>query len=195
MPEVQVLPGLPVNEDLFDAAVRGLADFAPDDAITWEDFTSEDRWLLVPRPDGLAYKAELLVRREESRTVKVNLWLGPDRRGGEQPRPHNHPWEFTAHVLRGGYTEERYELVDGELVTETRVHEAGGTNHVPLSTFHEVTRIAAPGGTLTLMVCGAGRKGAWGYIDPETGRTEPHQPDPSFRQHLAALNPRMGRPH
>ncbi|MDQ0604285.1 hypothetical protein QF037_008630 [Streptomyces canus] len=191
MQTVQVVPGLIVDEELFDATVHGLEQYAPSESLTWEDFTSEDRWLLVPDPDGLGYKAELVLRREEDRTVKVNLWMAPDLRDGAKPQPHNHPWEFTAHILAGGYTEQRYELVDGQVVTETRVHEAGGTNHMPLSSFHEVTHIQVPGRTLTLMVCGAGRQGAWEYLDPDTGEVEPNRPDPGFREGLAALNPRM----
>lgn len=191
MRTVRIVPGLTVDEELFDAAVDGLARFAPDESLTWEEFTSEDRWLLVPDSEGMGYKAESVLRRETGRTVKVNLWMAPDLRDGERPRPHNHPWEFTAHVLAGGYTEQRYELVDGRVVTETRTHEAGGTNTVPLSSYHEVTHIQAPGRTLTLMVCGAGRKGEWGYLDPATGELEPNQPEPGFRERLAALNPRL----
>lgn len=187
----RIVPGLTVDEELFDATVDGLARFAPDESLTWAEFTSEDRWLLVPDSDGVGYKAEAVLRREEGRTVKVNLWLAPDLRDGEESRPHNHPWEFTAHILAGGYTEQRYEVVDGQVVTETQVHAAGGANEVPLSTFHEVTDIQAPGRTLTLMVCGTGREGDWGYLDPATGEVEPNRPDPGFRERLIALNPRM----
>ncbi|MFF7446509.1 MULTISPECIES: hypothetical protein [unclassified Streptomyces] len=191
MRTVRVVPGLTVDEELFDATVDGLARFTPDESLTWAEFTSEDRWLLVPDSDGVGYKAEAVLRREEGRTVKVNLWMAPDLRDGEKSRPHNHPWEFTAHILAGGYTEQRYEVVDGQVVTETQVHMAGDTNEVPLSTFHEVTDIQAPGRTLTLMVCGAGREGDWGYLNPTTGELEPNRPDPGFRDRLIALNPRM----
>lgn len=68
---------------------------------------------------------------------------------------------------------------------------AGGSNELPLNVFDDVTRIHAPGATLTLMLCGAGRQEAWGYLDPETGRTYDNEPDPGFRDRLLALNPRM----
>ncbi|MET9779119.1 hypothetical protein ABZ023_33555 [Streptomyces sp. NPDC006367] len=191
MKPVEIVPGLVVDEQLFDAAVAGLAAHAQDERVTWGSFTDEQNWTLVPGPDGAGYKAEYLVRGEKERTVKINLWFSPDLRDGEAPKPHNHPWEFTAFILLGGYTENRYEVVDGRVEKTTQVHKAGEQNHLPLRTFHEVTQIAEPGRTLTLMVCGAGCKGAWGYIDPETGEFEENQPDPGFRTHLQALNPRL----
>lgn len=40
------------------------------------------------RPDGRGYKAELVLRREESRTRKINLWFAPGLRDGASPKPH-----------------------------------------------------------------------------------------------------------
>ncbi|EST27415.1 hypothetical protein [Streptomyces roseochromogenus] len=191
MKSVQIIPGLAVDEEMFNAAVTGLAEHLPDEHLTWDRFTSESNWTLIPDLDGVGYKAELLLRREAECTAKINLWLGPDLRDGAAPKPHNHPWEFTAFILLGGYTEQRYEVVDGQVTSTTQVHQAGGQNHLPLTTFHEVTAIAEPGRTLTLMVCGAGRKGEWGYIDPESGEFEANQPDPGFRARLVAINPRL----
>ncbi len=57
---------------------------------------------------------------------------------------------------------------------------------MPLDVYHEVTAIAEPGRTLTLMLCGAGRQGAWDYLDPETGRTYGSAADPGFRDRLVA---------
>lgn len=89
-----------------------------------------------------------------------------------------------AHVLSPGHL--------GELSEEwSAAREGGGQNHLSLDVFHEVTQIHSPGRTLTLMVCGAGRKGDWGNLNPETGAFEPNRPDPSFRDRLKALNPRM----
>lgn len=191
MEPVEIVPGLVVDEEMFDAAVRGLAARTPYERLTWGTFTDERHWTLIPDPQGSGYKAEYLVRRESERTVKINLWLGPDLRDGSAPRPHNHPWPFTAFILLGGYTEDRYEPVRGRVHRTTRVHEAGERNHLPLTAFHEVTHLSAPGRTLTLLVCGAGRTGAWGYLDPETGRFQENRPDPGFRAHLKALNPRL----
>jgi hypothetical protein len=159
--------------------------------ITWGDFIDQDNWFFVPDPDGVGYKAEYLVLRSEDRTVKINLWMKPDLRAGDAPMPHNHPWPFTAYVLMGGYTESRYEVVDGKVTTTTEEHRAGDKNHVPLDLFHEVTEIHDPGRTLTLMVCGRGNKGQWGYIDPNTGEFRPNQPDPTFLERAREINPRM----
>ena len=191
MKPVEIVPGLIVDEEMFDAGVAGLKAHAPDERLTWDSFTDEQNWTLVPDPDGSGYKAEYLVRREEERTVKINVWFSPDLRDGEAPKPHNHPWEFTAFILLGGYTEDRYEVVDGNVNKSTQEHKAGEQNHLPLTTFHEVTQISEPGRTLTLMVCGAGREGAWGYLDPVTGEFEENRSDPGFGRRLEDLNPRL----
>ncbi|MEU9197738.1 hypothetical protein [Streptomyces hundungensis] len=191
MARVEVVPGLAVDRHLYEAAVKGLKEHAPEESLTWEAFTSPASWTLVPDPDSRGYKGELVLRREEDRTRKINLWFAPDLRDGATPKPHNHPWQFTSHVLAGGYTEQRYMLREGRVVTEPQEHSAGGSNELPLDVFHEVTRIHEPGATLTLMLCGAGRQGAWGYLDPATGGTYDNEPDPTFRDRLLALNPRM----
>ena len=192
MESVQIVPGLVVDETMFRAAADSLASHAPEEHFTWERFTDENNWTLIPDPDSDGYKAEFLVQRTPGRMLKINVWFKPDLRDGQRPRPHNHPWEFTAFILMGGYTEQRYEVVDGKVKTTTQVHQAGEQNHLPLSTFHEVTEILSePGKTLTLMVCGEGRTGDWGYIDPETGEFEVNQPDLGFRARLEDLNPRL----
>lgn len=191
MSSVQVIPGLTVDQTMFHAAAAGLAAHAPGERLTWEMFTGANSWTLIPDPDGFGYKAECVLRREPTRTVKINLWMGPDLRDGQAPRPHNHPWEFTAHVLLGGYTEQRYELAGKAVKSTAETHLVGGQNHVPLSTFHEVTEIAEPGRTLTLMLCGEGTHGDWGYLDPETGKVTVNVADPGFQARLAQLNPRM----
>jgi hypothetical protein len=176
---------------MFRAAAKGLASHAPEEQFTWDRFIDENNWTFIPDPDSEGYKAEFLVQRTPGRTLKINVWFKPDLRDGQRPRPHNHPWEFTAFILLGGYTEDRYEVAGGKVNKTTQVHKAGEQNHLPPTTFHEVTQISEPGRTLTLMVCGAGRTGAWGYIDPETGEFEENQPDPDFRRRLEALNPRL----
>lgn len=191
MERIEIIPGLIVDEEMYQRAVRGLEQHAPSGKLTWEAFTDEHGWLLIPDPDGAGYKGELVVRREEDCTVKINLWMAPDLRAGAEPAPHNHPWEFRAHVLMGGYTEQRYQVLDGEVHAEARSHDAGGQNHVPLDVFHEVTHVHTPARTLTLMVCGQGRKGNWGYLDVDTGAFEENQADPTFKARLQTLNPRL----
>ncbi len=114
MHRAEVVPGLTVDRDLYETAVKGLREHAPDENLTWEAFTSPGSWTLVPDAQGRGYKGELVLRREESRTRKINLWFAPDLRDGQTPKPHNHPWGFTSHVLSGGYTEQRYALRDAE---------------------------------------------------------------------------------
>ncbi|KUN02094.1 hypothetical protein AQI95_28875 [Streptomyces yokosukanensis] len=193
MEKVHIIPGLTVDREMYESALAGLAEHAHEQTLTWARFTSEDAWTLVPDPDGFGYKAELVLRRSADVTIKVNLWRGPDLRDGERPTPHGHPWPFTAHVLLGGYDEQRYGLLDGKVSTTTMTHRAGGANHLPLHVFHEVTRIHEPGRTVTLMICGKGTKGDWGYLDPETGTITPNQDvsGPTFRQRMVAINPRM----
>lgn len=193
MERIEIIPGLIVDEEMHQHAVRGLAEHTPAEKLTWETFADENSWLLVPDPDGAGYKAELVLRRDKDHTVKINLWMSPDLRAGAEPQPHNHPWEFSAYVLMGGYTEQRYRVVDGAVRTETQEHERGGHNHVPLDVYHEVTKIHDPGKTLTLMVCGQGRKGEWGYLNLTSGKFEKNQPDPTFKERMVALNPRMAR--
>jgi hypothetical protein len=105
--------------------------------------------------------------------------------------PHGHPWDFTAYVLMGGYTEDRYQVVDGKVLTEKATHRAGDKNNVPIDLFHEVTEILEPGRTLTLMICGEGTQGQWGYINPETGEFRLNQSDPSFMERARLINPCM----
>lgn len=191
MERVEVIPGLIVDEEMHEHAARGLERHAPDERLTWEAFTDEHSWLLIPDPDGAGYKGELVVHRREDRTIKINLWMAPDLRAGASPAPHNHPWAFRAHVLMGGYTEQRYQVLDGRVHAETRSHMASGENDVPLDVFHEVTHIHAPARTLTLMVCGEGRTGNWDYLDVATGTFEENPADPTFKARLLALNPRL----
>lgn len=189
----EVLAGLVVDEAVFGSVIEGLSTHAP--AVqppAWDAFTDEYRWTLVPDAEGAGYKAEFLVHHSPGATVKVNVWMAPDLRRGEEPMPHGHPWPFTAHLLMGGYTEQRYRLTDGSVDAHTVTHRQGGANHLPVSVFHEVTDVHEPGRTVSLMVCGAGRSGLWGYLDPQTGRVTPPRPDPAFQERLKALNPRLG---
>lgn len=94
MERVEVIPGLIVDEEMYERAVRGLEQHAPGEKLTWEAFTDEHSWLLVPDPDGAGYKGELVVRREEDCTIKINLWMAPDLRAGAEPAPITTPGSF-----------------------------------------------------------------------------------------------------
>uniref|UniRef100_UPI003F4977B7 hypothetical protein n=1 Tax=Amycolatopsis sp. CA-096443 TaxID=3239919 RepID=UPI003F4977B7 len=85
------------------------------------------------------------------------------------------------------------DLVDGQPPVRAQLgieHRAGGRNDVPRSVYHEVTEIHEPGRTLSLMVCGRGERGAWGYLDT-TGLHTPTAPDPDFKAKLRQLNPHL----
>jgi hypothetical protein len=188
-----IVPGLVVTEVMFEAAADALAAHVPDFApLTWERFTNPSRWTRVPAVDGSAYKAELTLLRSPDRTLKLNLWSLPDRRGGQRPMPHNHPWSFRSVIVLGGYTEDRYMApVDGGAPPAQREleHRSPTVNELGRGDYHEVTEIHDPHNTLTLMICGPGRTGQWGYLDTSTGDYVPAPSDPHFRAKLRHLNP------
>jgi len=192
MTTARIAPGLVLDDVLFDAAQAGVAAHVPGLApLTWARFTSPGDWTLVPDDRGDGYKAELVLINTRESTAKVNLWFAADLRGGQQSTPHSHPWAFDAHVLLGGYSEDRYTpSADGAVRCEPGVeHLAGGVNSVPREVYHEVTEIHESGRTLTLMVCGRGDRGSWGYLDLATGLHRAAEPDPGFGERLRALNP------
>lgn len=215
MKKVKVTPELILDEDMYGLALEALGLYAPDRAagFTWEWFTARKSWMLIPdveHPNDPWYKAECGVQNgpPHIQTIKLNVWRSADLRRDGVPMPHSHPWnEFTGHVLMGGYEEDRYEVVQKALlagsprkqhsvgvgsVTNDVRHQAGDHNLLPLTTFHEVTKVLEPGRTLSLMDCGPGRKEGWGYLDPETGLYTPHEDspiDPRFMQLLRDRNP------
>ncbi|QIZ37835.1 hypothetical protein [Saccharopolyspora sp. ASAGF58] len=193
MSTVEVLPGLVLDETIYGATADGMATYAPGIlALTWEQFVAPDNWLLVPDDQGHLSKAELTVVKTAEQTVKVNVWFRSDLRGGDKPMPHDHPWKtFTGHVLLAGYDEDRW-WVDtrGDVRADLGVrHASPAANTVDRGTYHEVTAIHEPGRTVSLMVCGPGERGRWGYLDIETGEHRRIQPVKNFDAMLAALNP------
>lgn len=93
------------------------------------------------------------------------------------------------------------DLMDGQPPVREQLgfeHRAGSVNDVPRSDDHEVAEIHEPGRTLTLMVCGRGDKGAWGYLDTSSGVHTPAVPDPDFKAKLRHSSTRTstdrGRP-
>ncbi|MGW1071571.1 hypothetical protein [Streptomyces sp. NPDC002537] len=190
--QTTVIPGLTVDEPMYETAVEGLALRVPSLTLAWEQFIAPTSWWLVPDESGRASRAELTLLETQQSTIKINIWLRPDLRGPDgTPLPHSHPWDFDSYILTGGYDEDRYRLAgDGQVHADPGVaHQHGGTNHVNRALYHEVTHVHAPGATMSLMVCGRGERGAWGYLDLSTGRHRPAAPDPAFRAKLRALNP------
>lgn len=192
MGRIEIAAGLVVDGDMFDAVAAGLVAHAPAaQPVTWESFRDQTCWTLVPDATGAGYKAEFVVHRSPAATVKVNVWMAPDLRRGEEPMPHSHPWPLTARLLMGGYTEQRYTLTNGIVHARAVAHRQGGKNHLPTNVFHEVTEVHHPSRTVSLMVCGAGTAGQWGYLGPQTGHVTPPRPDPAFRERLKAINPHL----
>ncbi len=44
--------------------------------------------------------------------------------------PHDHPWGFTTHILKGSYIEKVYHIVEGKWFTETIFREQGTAHKV-----------------------------------------------------------------
>ncbi|MEV8395936.1 MULTISPECIES: hypothetical protein [unclassified Streptomyces] len=190
MEPIRIAPGLVLTEAQYATAAAGIAAHAPDFApLTWDTFVRPQGWWLVPDKDGQLSKAELVFREERDRTVKINIWYLPDLRGAG-PRPHSHPWDFSSQILTGGYSETRYTVHDGQVDVSELEHTHGTVNTIDRRLYHEVAALHAPaGGTMTLMVCGQGRRSSRGYLDPDTGRHTPPEADPGFPARLKALNP------
>lgn len=183
----QIVPGLVVTTAMYDGVNAVLGQIAPEHRLTWEQFVDPARWCLVPDPDAVAYKAEYVLLRTIVRTLKINVWFGPDL------RVHSHPWiEFTSHVIAGAITEDRHVLQpDGRIHSTVLTHEAGEDYTLPGEEYHQVTTVLDPGRTVTLMDCGPWEPDSWDNLDPATGVRTPNVPDPGFRQRLQRLNPHL----
>ncbi|MGW4490467.1 hypothetical protein [Streptomyces sp. NPDC004376] len=192
MDPVLIAPGLTLTDTLYETAASGVAAYAVGFApLVWERFTAPMSWWLIPDGSGRLSKTEFTLAENRDQTVKINIWHAPDIRGADGTLPHSHPWPFESKILLGGYSEDRYRLVDGQVRRETRrEYVQGAANYVDRSLYHEVTELhTAPGATVTLMLCGRGVRGSWGHLDPATGIVAPPQRDANFPGHLRALNP------
>jgi hypothetical protein len=188
MTTTEILPSLTLSTDQFEAARAAVSEHAPDlPPLTYERWTRPRSWALVPDQAGEAYKAEMELARDAERMLRVTVWLLPDLRGGEAPKPHSHPWSFRSHILAGGYTEHRYDPATAPAGLSVLEHDAGAVNAIDRVEYHEVVELHEPG-TLTLMVCGPGVRGGWGYLDVATGIHLPLEPDPGFSGRFRALN-------
>lgn len=133
--------------------------------------------LHIPDLNGKAYKTELVIFRSDDLTIKINWWHDKDPR----PEPHDHPWDFTALILHGGYTETRYDRVGNNLGEFSYV--AGDTNVVSTNIYHTVDSVLP--GTVSLMVCGHGTN-TWGHLINGVASTAISDPD--FFARMVALN-------
>jgi len=207
---LEIIPGLTVDDELYGAAAEGLALHAPDqDALTWDAFADATRWWLVPGPDDddagvpIGYKAEFVMTQTVDLTIKINIWYAPDLRARETSKPHNHPWEvMEAHPVLGGYTDEHWRRTAAGLLVEQghTVNLPGAVNRIFARDYHEVTEIADPGRTVSVMVCGRwlhdeGHRGVWGHLDLDTGCHVPTQRDPAEQERFRARTRRINPQH
>lgn len=144
----------------------------------------------IPNGKGGAYKTELAVERSPEKTIKILWWHEDDPR----PEPHNHPWPFKSDILSGGYSEHRYWVQNGQVVSEIKTYRAGDVNDMPANVFHVVYDVQPQ--TVTRLTCGAAAPdNEWGYLDVETGAytsaRDPKFADNSFIEKLRAINPHM----
>jgi hypothetical protein len=190
-----IIPGLAIEEEHFELAAAALSEHAPHRALTWEAFTRPTNWWLVPDPGGKPYKAEFELIKTKQRTIKINIWFAPDLRRDGTPQPHNHPRDFNAFTIAGGYEESRFARRGSTVDSITRTHSAGDVNAITRAEFHEVVAIHDPGRTMSLMVCGEWVRGSWGHLEPDTGRVQLNDPavDPGFNDRLYAINPQHTR--
>lgn len=193
MRTLEIIPGLTVDDTMFETAADGIARLAPTlGPLTYADFTDPRTWSNIPDDQGELSKSEKTLTRTAELTLRLNVWYREDLRGSGAPMPHNHPWEtFTGNLLMGGYDEDRWTLTDpGNVIENLDVHHgAPAANIVDHRTYHEVRGVHAPGRTMSLMVCGRGRRGDWGYLDVVTGEHRKLQPVTNFDAMYAALNP------
>lgn len=195
MNAVTIAPGLALDNTLYETAAAALATRLPDLApLTFDDFIAPARWANIPDDQGQLSKSEMVLTRSRHLTAKLNIWHRADLRGGTAPTPHNHPWtSFTSYVLIGGYSEHRWHLDPvGNIVEQLGVEHSGPTaNLIGHDVYHEVAAVHEPGRTMSLMVCGTGCRGDWGYLDLDTGAHRALQPVEDFEAMFAALNPHL----
>lgn len=208
MHRVEIIPGIELDAELFGAAREGLAAHAPEQpALTWDTFVDPPRWWLVAGPDDddagvpIGYKAEFVVTQTLDLTIKINIWYRPDLRSRETSKPHTHPWEIMeAHPVLGAYEDEHWHRsASGLLVQQGSVlNQPGSVNRIFARDYHEVTSIADPGRTVSVMICGRwihdeDNKGIWGHLDLHTGCHVPAQRDQAeqerFRARMYRINP------
>lgn len=98
--------------------------------------------------------------------IVATPWFGVyiHRFDGPDPRLtlHDHPWNFTSLVLRGGYVERR---LDPRTMEVNEAHRVRWVNRIRTHDFHAIVRLSRVP-TWTLMLVGPRRR-KWGYLEKD----------------------------
>ena len=75
--------------------------------------------------------------------------------------PHDHPWNARTIILKGNYTEQRYDTSGEELTYTTHERKVGDTAKLMFGEYHMITRVSE-GGAWTFFISWKHR-GDWGF--------------------------------
>lgn len=91
-------------------------------------------------------------------TIRLHHILRPDS-GRDH---HDHPWDFTSRILKGGYMEERPGIHDESIL---HIHTRGAVIRRKAEDLHTIRQVS-PGGVWTFVLTGPRRR-EWGFQTPE----------------------------
>lgn len=128
------------------------------------------RWAFMERFEVPDYDSDgnYLTRLRVVQTPWFGVYLHRFDHPDPRPTLHDHPWNFTAVVLRGGYIERRLDPHTGVVDEARRVR---WINRVRTHDAHAIVRLLRVP-TWTLLFVGTRRR-TWGYLDPETDPGKP----------------------
>lgn len=87
---------------------------------------------------------------------------------------HDHPWDFTSHVLWGWYVERVYDVFDdGSYTFENVLRDVGSAAHVDAEHIHRIIEVS-PGGCYTIVVAGPQRRETHFWRFDEVAHVRPH---------------------
>jgi hypothetical protein len=87
--------------------------------------------------------------------IRVHEILRSDR----DRAPHDHPWPYLTVILKGGYTEQRYDA--GGVLVSTKWHGPGSVLWRPAGSWHRLT--LPDGQTATTLFMTGSYRNAWGF--------------------------------
>ncbi len=156
------------------------------------------RWAFMERFEVPDYDGDTnyLTRTRIIQTPWAALYL--HRFDGPDPRPtlHDHPWNFTSIILRGGYVERR---LDPMTMGVDEAHKIRWINRVRIGDAHAIMRLLRVP-TWSLMLVGRRRR-TWGYWEGPISEDrrwrwtefDRHYHAEEFDQALARRKARQGR--